>query len=132
MQEYYDVELNGTVPKYIQISNHIKKLIEHKVIEDGEKLPPIRSYANFLGVHNDTIISAYKRLSDCGFANKKMGSGTYAKRKELYYTFNRTYSNTFKKIKAEDNDKIIDFAGETIIEANFPINSLKNIIKYRT
>ena len=128
MQEYYDVELNGTVPKYIQISNHIKKLIEHKVIEDGEKLPPIRSYANFLGVNNDTIISAYKRLSDCGFANKKMGSGTYAKRKELYYTFNRTYSNTFKKIKAEDNDKIIDFAGETIIEANFPIKSLKNII----
>lgn len=128
MQEYYFLELNEDTPRYIQISNHIKKLIEHKVIEDGEKLPAIRTYAKFLGVNNDTIISAYKRLSDCGFALKKMGSGTYAKRKELYYTFNKTYSNTFKRINAGNRDKIIDFAGETTNEANFPVDDLKNII----
>lgn len=34
--EEYILELNEEEPKYIQIANHIKKLINSKIINDGE------------------------------------------------------------------------------------------------
>ena len=128
MKEFYDVEFIDEIPKYITISGHIKKLIDLKQIEDGERLPTIREYSNFLGVNNVTIVNAYKKLVSDGYARQKMGSGTFAKRKENHSTFNKVYSNTFKKIKDEELDEIIDFAGETTKETIFPIEDFKKII----
>ena len=54
MDNLYDLEFIEETPKYLQISNHIKKLIEQKKIGDGEKLPTIRSYSEFLSVNKDT------------------------------------------------------------------------------
>ena len=42
MRDIYNVIFQEEIPKYVQISNHIKRLIESKNIEDGEKLPTIR------------------------------------------------------------------------------------------
>ena len=74
-------------PKYIQISNHFKKLIDENLVEDGEKLPPIRELSRSLMVNNVTIVSAYKRLESEGYAVQKIGSGTYAKKKENAKSF---------------------------------------------
>ena len=60
--EKYIFELNEEEPKYIQIANHIKNLINSKCINDGEKLPPIRKLAEFLNVNNVTIVNCYKKL----------------------------------------------------------------------
>lgn len=130
MIESFKVNFVDDLPKYIQIVNHIKRLIEKKKISDGEKLPTIREYAAFLGVNNVTIVTAYKKLVNDGYANQKIGSGTYAKRKETFSRFRLTYSNTFKKLNSKDIDKIIDFTGETTKEVIFPIDDFKNIINY--
>ena len=116
------------VPKYIQISNHIRSMIENRKIDDGEKLPTIRSYAEFLGVNKVTIINTYKKLTSDGFAYQKVGSGTYAKRKEITSTFRKEYSNTFKKINGSKINEVIDFSGETMGEVIFPIDEFKEII----
>ncbi|NLK94911.1 MAG: PLP-dependent aminotransferase family protein [Clostridiales bacterium] len=128
MQDYFKVKFVEEIPKYIQISNKIKKLIDKKIIEDGTKLPTIRKYAEFLGVNNVTIVSAYKQLTNDGFARQKVGSGTYAKRKETLYKFNREYSQSFKKLSSEELSNIIDFAGETTKEMKFPIDDFKTIL----
>ena len=128
MKEYFRLKFVDDIPKYIQISDYIKGLIENKQIEDGEKLPTIREYANFIDVNNVTIINAYKKLSNDGFAVQKVGSGTYAKRKEVIYSFNKEYSKTFKKLSASDIENAIDFAGETSKEIIFPIEDFKKII----
>ena len=39
IKEFFKVNFEIEVPKYVQIANNLKKLIETKVIEDGEKLP---------------------------------------------------------------------------------------------
>ena len=96
MDNLYDLEFIEETPKYLQISNHIKKLIEQKKIDDGEKLPTIRSYSEFLSVNKDTIINAYKKLVSDGFAYQKIGSGTFAKRREVTLNFKKEYSNTFR------------------------------------
>lgn len=128
MNELYDLIFSQDVPKYIQISNHIKRLIENRKIEDGEKLPTIREYSEFLQVNKDTIINAYKKLVNDGVAYQKMGSGTYAKRKEVTLSFKKEYSNTFKKLSSEHKKDIIDFAGETNKDLSFPFEEFKSIL----
>ncbi|MGG7176473.1 PLP-dependent aminotransferase family protein [Clostridium paraputrificum] len=128
MKEFYRIKFIEEVPKYIQIANHIKKLIDSRQVEDGEKLPTIREYSDFLGVNKVTIVSTYKKLKSDGFAFQKVGSGTYAKRREMVSTFKKEYSNTFKKLTTESVKDAIDFTGETTGEVIFPIDEFKGII----
>lgn len=125
---YEDLKLKEEIPKYIQIANFIKNLIDKKQIRDGDKLPPIRELSVILGVNNVTIVSAYNKLKAEGYAYQKVGSGSYAKRKELTSAFRKEYSNTLKKISNEDLSHIVDFTGETTGEVLFPIDDLKEII----
>ncbi|CUO28678.1 PLP-dependent aminotransferase family protein [Clostridium sp. NSJ-49] len=126
--EEYILELNEEEPKYIQIANHIKKLINSKIINDGEKLPPIRKLAEFLKVNNVTIINCYKKLQSEGYAYQKMGSGTFAKRRELVQSFKNEYSKEIKNIINKNYEDIIDFTGESLIDVYFPINEFKDVL----
>lgn len=116
------------VPKYVQISRHIKKLIDRGKLRDGDKLPPIRKLALFLEVNNDTIVNSYKKLQSEGYAVQKMGSGTYAKKMDENRKIKRDYAETFKKIKNKDLYKYIDFAGETSCNVFFSIDNFKQVI----
>ncbi|OOM70867.1 PLP-dependent aminotransferase family protein [Clostridium sp. BL-8] len=116
------------VPKYIQIANYIKNLIDKRKIKDGDKLPTIRELSKTLGVNNVTIVSAYNKLKAEGYAYQKVGSGSFAKRKEVASNLRREYSNTLKKLSLGDLNEIIDFTGETTKEVLFPIDDLKYII----
>lgn len=124
----YAIEFSEEIPKYIQISRHIKKLIDKGEIRDGEKLPPIRKLSLFIGVNNDTIINSYKKLQNEGYAVQKMGSGTYAKKREDNRRLKRDYAETFKKMNGKDLDNYIDFAGETSCNIFFSIDNFKEVI----
>lgn len=128
MNSIFKVTFIEDVPKYVQIANHIKKLIESGKITDSQKLPTIREYTNFLEVNKITIVNTYKKLAEDGFAYQKVGSGTFAKKKETLSIFSREYSKTFRHITHAKLEKIIDFAGETTYEVIFPINEFKDIV----
>lgn len=128
MKEFFKISFEDEIPKYVQIANRIRKLIDNKDISDGEKLPTIRELADILEVNNVTIVNAYKKLKSDGYAFQKVGSGTYAKRKELTSLFNREYSKILKNMLPEELEKIIDFTGETNTEVYFPINEFKSVI----
>jgi DNA-binding transcriptional MocR family regulator len=128
MEKYKIVFYECDVPKYIQIVRNIKKLIDLGHIDDGEKLPSIRTLSNTLGVNNDTIISAYKRLQHEGYAIQKMGSGTYAKKKDVNKNFKKDYSDTFKKMSSNELKNYIDFTGENACSDFFPVTAFKNVL----
>lgn len=119
---------DNDIPKYIQVANYIKSLIDKRNIKEGDKLPTIRELSKKLGVNNVTIVSAYNKLKSEGYAYQKVGSGSYAKRKEVASNFRKEYSNTLKKISIGDLTNVIDFTGETTGEVLFPIDDLKGII----
>ena len=75
---YENFKFIEETPKYIQVAEYIKKLIDKREIKDGDKLPSIRSLAKDLGVNNVTIVSAYNKLKREGYAYQKIGSGSYA------------------------------------------------------
>lgn len=126
--EKFFVEFNEYEPKYIQISNNIKKLINEKRILGGEKLPTIRALAKFLAVNNDTIVSCYKRLVSDGYAVQKVGSGTYVKKRDMISFFKREYSREIKSMISSKDENIIDFTGESNREVIFPIDEFKEVI----
>ena len=126
--EKFFVEFNEYEPKYIQISNNIKQLINEKRISGGEKLPTIRALAKFLSVNNDTIVSCYKRLVSDGYAVQKVGSGTYVKKRDMISFFKREYSREIKSMISSKDENIIDFTGESNREVIFPIDEFKEVI----
>ena len=128
MENYKSLYFNEESPKYVQIPDYIKNFIDSKIIRDGDKLPTIRSLAKELSVNNVTIVSAYNKLKNEGYAYQKVGSGSFAKRKEVTSTFRKRYSNILKKLSTEDLSNVIDFTGETNDEVLFPIDDLKKII----
>ena len=129
MDIYKDFKFkDDEVPKYIQVANFIKNLIDKRKIKEGDKLSTIRELSKKLGVNNVTIVSAYNKLKAEGYAYQKVGSGSYAKRKEVASNFRREYSNVLKKLSIGDLTEAIDFTGETITEVLFPIDDLKHII----
>ncbi len=125
---YKEIKFEDEIPKYVQISNFTKSLIEKKVIKDKEKLPTIRELAKALEVNSVTIVNAYNKLKAEGYAYQKVGSGTYAKVKEFPNIFRREYLNTLKKLRIDELHNIVDFTGETNTEVLFPIGDLKKII----
>ena len=128
MDKYFISLSEEEIPKYIIITRHIKKLIDGNKIEDAERLPSIRSLAEFLDVNNITIVNAYKKLQSEGYAVQKIGSGTYAKRKDISKNFKKEYSEVLKKISAKTLNEYIDFSGETPSSASFDIISFKNVL----
>ncbi len=124
----YSINFSEEIPKYIQIAKHIKKSIEVGEIKDEQKLPPIRKLSAFLHVNNDTIVSAYKKLEQEGYAVQKIGSGTYAKQKDTNRRLRREYTETFKRIRNESSSSYIDFAGETSSNVVFSMENFKEVI----
>lgn len=128
MEKFCFELIDEDVPKYIQIARNIKKLIDNNLVEDGEKLPTIRSLADFLKVNNVTIVNAYKRLQSEGYAIQKMGSGTYAKRKEVNKSFHREFSEVLKRLSQKEIKNYVDFAGETSSSKFFPVAVFKELL----
>ncbi|SCN21481.1 2-aminoadipate transaminase [Clostridium sp. N3C] len=116
------------VPKYIQIYNEIKKLIDENRLKDGFKLPTIRVLANELKVNKATVISAYKKLQDDGYVIQKIGSGTFVKKIDGGRNIKKIYKDLFKKITTEKLGKYIDFTGETASTTLFSVEVFKDVI----
>lgn len=126
--EKYKIKFEEEIPKYIQVANHIRNLIDNNIIQDGEKLPTIRCMVEYLKLNKITIVNSYKKLENEGYVTMKIGSGSYAKRKENTFNFNKEYSRTLKQLDPEQIDKTIDFTGETNKLNFFPIESLKKVM----
>ncbi|KAJ53667.1 DNA-binding transcriptional MocR family regulator [Clostridium tetanomorphum] len=128
MEKYIIVLDNIEIPKYARIAQHIKKLIDDNLIEDGEKLPSIRKLSSLLKVNNVTIVNAYNKLQNEGYAFQKVGSGTYAKRKNTAISFKKKYGRFIRKTGSEKNKVYIDFSGEEACAELFPISTFKNVV----
>lgn len=126
--EIYEFQFKGQSPKYLQIEKYIKSLIEEGKVDDGEKLPSIRSLSKLLNVNKDTVISAYRKLEEEGHAVQKIGSGTYVKKRDIGIAFKKDYSNTIKMLNYKHNKPYLDFVGERTLNNYFPIRNFKKVL----
>ena len=76
-----DIQRNSgeSLPK--QIAQSIADRIRSGLLEEGAKLPAVRSLSTLLGVSLVTVVKAYKQLEQDGFAASIQGKGTFVKAK---------------------------------------------------
>ncbi len=115
--EEYNIKLNKETVKYLQIYNHIKKIIVEKQIKENEKLPPIRKLAQHIGVNNTTIVKVYELLENEGYVYKTVGSGTFV-----------SMIKTSKDEIIVKKDGVIHFESGNPSTDIFPIEDFKNAV----
>lgn len=79
MDSFCSITLEKTAPLPLadQLAGELLRRITTGAIRPGEKLPPERDLAEYLGVARGTVGRAYKRLLDMGATQMRQGSGTY-------------------------------------------------------
>ena len=65
-------------PIYEQVKDGLRKLMVSGVIQEGEKLPSVRSLASSLAINPNTIQKAYEALETEGYVYSVAGKGSFA------------------------------------------------------
>ncbi|RKI71826.1 GntR family transcriptional regulator [bacterium 1xD42-67] len=86
-------------PIYEQVKDGLRRLMVTGVIQEGEKLPSVRTMAGTLAINPNTIQRAYEALEAEGYVCSVPGKGSFAapntgvdegRRRELLQTFDQT------------------------------------------
>lgn len=86
-------------PIYEQVKDGLRRLMVTGVIQEGEKLPSVRTMAGTLAINPNTIQRAYEALEAEGYVYSVPGKGSFAapntgvdegRRNELLQTFDQT------------------------------------------
>lgn len=71
------LDFRSRMPIYEQLTDKIKELIVHKVLQDDEQLPSIRELAQELMINPNTIQKAYRELERQGYIYSIPGKGNF-------------------------------------------------------
>ena len=86
-------------PIYEQVRDGLRRLMVTGAIQEGEKLPSVRSLASRLAINPNTIQRAYESLEAEGYLTSQPGKGSFAapgkdvnaqRREELLRQFDRS------------------------------------------
>lgn len=115
---------DGT-PIYVQLYKYIKNEIQIGTIKPGAKLPSKRKLADYLGVSQNTVKTAYEQLCAEGYAEGKPRVGMFVKNFEenlLYELPNPDKPNKSSDFSdtSDDFKYSIDFESGNVDPDNFP------------
>lgn len=65
-------------PIYEQVRDNLRRLMVSGAIQEGEKLPSVRSLASNLAINPNTIQRAYESLETAGYVYSIPGKGSFA------------------------------------------------------
>ena len=86
-------------PIYEQVKDGLRRLMVTGVIQEGEKLPSVRTMAGSLAINPNTIQRAYEALEAEGYVYSVPGKGSFAapntgvdegRKNDLLHTFDQT------------------------------------------
>ncbi len=71
------LDMNSTVPIYVQLRNQIVMGIGHGELKEGERLPTVRQLASDAGVNTMTVNKTYQILKAKGIYRPTGGRGRW-------------------------------------------------------
>ena len=108
-------------PIYEQVQSGLRKLMMAGVLQEGEKLPSVRTLAAQLAINPNTIQRAYESLEREGYVYSLAGKGSFvAPRKEVD---DQRKQQLFKAF--EDSARELLFLGEDISTLMTHLENLK-------
>ena len=73
-----NLDFRDSRPIYEQVKDGLRKLMVSGVIQEGEKLPSVRTMASSLAINPNTIQRAYDALESEGYLCSVPGKGSFA------------------------------------------------------
>ena len=73
-----NLDFRDTRPIYEQVRDGLRRLMVTGAIQEGEKLPSVRSLASRLAINPNTIQRAYESLEAEGYLYSVPGKGSFA------------------------------------------------------
>ncbi len=127
----FEIKLNkdSAVALYKQIGDAIFSLIDNGALLPDTKLPPIRKFADSLGVNTVTIVNAYSYLESKGVVYSLQGSGTYVAKLNIVQSGSIALeiSGHAAGREAAGDGNFIDFSKSSTSQELFPVKEFKLI-----
>ena len=111
--------LHKEAPKYKQIYENIRLLIEKGQLQTDEQLPSIRLLAETLKVSRNTTLIAYEQLIAEGYIRSELKKGYFVEKYEPIFVEVKESLN--KAEITEGEQYVIDFRGGAVDQTNFPL-----------
>jgi len=113
-------------PKYKQIYEQFKLLIEHGDIKADEPLPSIRHLAQSLQVSRNTTLMAYEQLVAEGYIRGEGRKGYFVNELEPLF-FQEARSSSNHKQTEQVPPVRIDFRADVVDQSHFPLKTWRRI-----
>jgi len=114
------------LPKYKQIYEQFKLLIEQGKLNANEQLPSIRELAHSLQVSRNTTLMAYDQLVAEGYIRGEGRKGYFINDLEIL-PFQVTLSSPNKKPSESSNPILIDFRPGAVDQKHFPLKTWRRL-----
>ena len=143
-----NIDKNSSIPIYRQIESSLKKKILNNELPFGTKLPSERRLAEFLDIHRNTVVKAYKLLTDqelvsCTLEHRKgyfvifgsdckMQQDSRSARNKAVFRYSYT-SGTLEKIfddiyTASFQKKYISFGGHVMPSELILVDQIRDVM----
>ncbi|WP_337102875.1 MocR-like pyridoxine biosynthesis transcription factor PdxR [Paenibacillus sp. YIM B09110] len=126
---------NDTGALYLQLYKRIKTLIQDGIVQNGTKLPSVRTLCKQLGVSKTTVETAYQMLLEEGYAASKPRSGLYVIHHHYgqhprvsSYPHNNEPARQQYEQNAKPQDAVIDFSLLTVDGESFPLRQWRSAL----
>lgn len=113
------------IPLYHQLYEYIKKEIVSSRVEVNDKLPSIRSLADYLNVSRNTVDMAYQQLLAEGYVESKPKSGLYVTNTRFDLLQTDRKPTVFLHPHSETKSCTCDFRYGKVDSCLFPLNEWK-------
>lgn len=77
---FSSVNIRSSIPVYQQIENLVLFGIASGKLQAGDKLPPVKTLADRVGVNFNTVAKAYRDLEVLGLITTRRGMGCFVKK----------------------------------------------------
>ncbi|MDG0060582.1 PLP-dependent aminotransferase family protein [Priestia sp. P5] len=115
----------GDMPLYHQLYEYIKKEIVSSRVEVNDKLPSIRSLADYLNVSRNTVDMAYQQLLAEGYVESRPKSGLYVTNTQFDLLQTDRKPTVFLHPHSETKSCTYDFRYGKVDSRLFPLNEWK-------
>lgn len=113
------------MPLYHQLYEYIKKEIVSSRVEVNDKLPSIRSFADYLNVSRNTVDMAYQQLLAEGYVESRPKSGLYVTNTQFDLLQTDRKPTVFLHPYSETNSYTYDFRYGKVDNRLFPLDEWK-------
>ncbi|MQR84717.1 aminotransferase class I/II-fold pyridoxal phosphate-dependent enzyme [Bacillus megaterium] len=113
------------MPLYHQLYEYIKKEIVSSRVEVNDKLPSIRSLADYLNVSRNTVDMAYQQLLAEGYVESRPKSGLYVTNTQFDLLQTDRKPTVFLHPHSETKSCTYDFRYGKVDSGLFPLNEWK-------